>query len=67
PYSVRPAPHATVATPLFWDEVKPGLLPQNFTILNIPERLNKIGDIFTGILGKGIDVNKSIKIRRAPE
>ena len=61
PYSVRPKPHATVATPLYWDEVKPGLLPQNFTILNVPERLAKIGDIFKGVLGKGIDINKSIK------
>ena len=60
PYSVRPRPHATVATPLYWDEVKPGLLPQDFTILNVYERLDKIGDIFKGVLGKGINVNKSI-------
>ena len=51
---------ATVATPLYWDEVKPGLLPQDFTILNVYERLDKIGDIFKGVLGKGINVNKSI-------
>ena len=61
PYSVRPRPGATVATPLFWEEVKTGLTPENFTIINIPERLNKIGDIFKGILGKGIDIQKSIK------
>jgi bifunctional non-homologous end joining protein LigD len=61
PYSVRPRPNATVAAPLFWDEVKPGLSPENFTIKNMPERLNKIGDIFKGVLGKGINISKSIK------
>ncbi|MFZ0452206.1 MAG: DNA ligase D [Ignavibacteriaceae bacterium] len=61
PYSVRPKPHATVAAPLYWEEVKPGLSPQNFTILNIPGRLNETGDIFKGVLGKGIDVNRSIQ------
>ncbi len=61
PYSVRPRPGATVATPLFWEEVKTGLLPENFTILNIPDRINKIGDIFKNVLKKGIDIKKSIK------
>ena len=61
PYSVRPRPGATVATPLHWKEVKPGLSPQNFTILNIHDRLKETGDIFKGVLGKGIDVQKSLK------
>jgi bifunctional non-homologous end joining protein LigD len=61
PYSVRPRPGATVATPLYWEEVKEGLSPKNFTIFNIPDRLNNIGDIFENVLGKGIDINKSIK------
>ena len=61
PYSVRPRPHATVATPLYWEEVKPGLSPQKFTILNIPGRLKEMGDIFKKILGKGIDINKSFQ------
>ena len=61
PYSVRPRPDATVATPLFWKEVKSGLSPKDFTIKNVPQRVEKIGDIFHKILGKGIDINKSIK------
>ena len=61
PYSVRPRPGATIATPLNWKEVKSGLLPQNFTLVNIPHRLEQIGDIFKGILGKGIDIKKSIR------
>jgi bifunctional non-homologous end joining protein LigD len=60
-YSVRPKPGATVSTPLSWKEVKPGLSPQQFTIHNIEQRVKKIGDIFKGVLGKGIDINKCLK------
>ncbi len=60
-YSVRPKPGATVSTPLLWKEVKKGLTPQDFTINNIIKRVKKIGDIFSPILGKGIDLNKCLK------
>ncbi|HEY0679239.1 MAG TPA: DNA ligase D [Chitinophagaceae bacterium] len=61
-YSVRPKPGATVSTPLEWKEVKPGLHPSQFTIYNIMERLKKKGDLFSGVLGKGIDLNKTLKL-----
>lgn len=51
-YSVRPKPHAPVATPLMWKEVKKGLDPNDFTIKTIFKRLDKVGDIFKPILGK---------------
>ena len=60
-YSVRPKAGATVSTPLLWEEVKSGLSPQEFTIKNIMNKVRKTGDIFTGILGKGIDLNKCLK------
>jgi bifunctional non-homologous end joining protein LigD len=60
PYSVRPKPGATVSTPLHWDEVKKGLMPTAFTIKNIPERLEKIGDIFKAVLKTGINLEKII-------
>lgn len=60
-YSLRPKPGATVSTPLLWEEVKPGLSPKNFTIYNSLERVKKMGDIFKGVLGKGIDLKKCIK------
>ena len=60
-YSLRPKPGATVSTPLLWKEVKPGLTPADFNINNIQKRVKKIGDIFTPILGKGIDLNKCLK------
>ena len=60
-YSLRPKPGATVSAPLLWKEVKSGLSPGDFTINNILERVKKTGDIFTGILGKGIDLKKCLK------
>jgi len=60
-YSLRPKPGATVSTPLLWKEVKKGLLPKDFTINNSLERVKKMGDIFKGVLGKGIDLKKCLK------
>jgi bifunctional non-homologous end joining protein LigD len=61
PYSLRPKPGATVSMPLHWDEVKPGLTMKHFTINNSITRLKKEGDLFKGVLGKGIDLEKTIK------
>ncbi|MBF9254039.1 non-homologous end-joining DNA ligase [Pontibacter sp. 172403-2] len=60
-YTVRPMPGATVSTPLVWEEVKPGLSPSDFTIKNIPARLRQIGDVFHGVLGKGVDLVQCLK------
>ncbi len=61
PYSVRPKPGATVSAPLLWKEVKKGLSPKDFNIVNIFKRLGKTGDVFKGVLGKGIDIEKCLK------
>jgi bifunctional non-homologous end joining protein LigD len=61
PYSLRPKPGATVSMPLHWDEVKPGLTMRDFTIFNTADRLKETGDLFKGVLGKGIDLEKTIK------
>ena len=61
PYSLRPKPGATVSMPLHWDEVKPGLTMKHFTIFNSKDRLKNEGDIFKGVLGKGIEIEKVIK------
>jgi len=61
-YSLRPTKEASVSTPLLWKEVKPGLDPADFTIDNTLKRLQKKGDLFTGILGKGIDLKKCLKL-----
>ncbi len=58
PYSVRPRPGASVSTPLLWSEVKKGLDPLDFNIKNTLKRLEKKGDLFLPVLGKGINIQK---------
>lgn len=60
-YSARPKPGASVSTPLYWEEVKKGLSPLNFTIKNILERLKTEGDIFKPVYEKGIDLKKTLE------
>jgi bifunctional non-homologous end joining protein LigD len=50
PYVLRAYPGAPVATPLAWDEVRPGLTPAQFNIFNAPERFAETGDLFAGVL-----------------
>jgi DNA ligase D len=57
-YSARPKPGATVSAPLEWSEVKHGLQISDFTIHNIIKRIEKKGDLFQGVLGKGIEMEK---------
>lgn len=59
-YSLRPKPGATVSMPVTWDEVKPGLTMKHFTIHNAIDRLKETGDLFTGVLGTGIDLMKTL-------
>ena len=60
-YSLRPKPAATVSTPLLWEEVQKGLSPKQFTINNSLQRVKKMGDIFKGVLGKGINIEKCLE------
>ena len=60
PYSLRPKPDATVSMPLHWEEVTKGLKMKNFTIFNAVDRLKETGDIFGGVLGKGINLKKAL-------
>ncbi|PVW16258.1 DNA ligase D [Marixanthomonas spongiae] len=60
PYCVRPVPDACVSTPLLWDEVKPGLIMNAHTIKTLPERLQKMGDLFEPVLSEKIDMESAI-------
>lgn len=60
-YSVRPKPGATVSTPLLWKEVKRGLHPDQFTMHNIARRLEKHGDLFSGVLKERTNLRKCLK------
>jgi bifunctional non-homologous end joining protein LigD len=61
PYSLRPRKNAPVSTPLMWDEVKAGLNPEKFNIKTIHKRLEKIGDIFSGILVEEISIESCLR------
>jgi bifunctional non-homologous end joining protein LigD len=60
PYSLRPKPGATVSMPLHWEELKKGLKMQDFTLVNAMQRIQKEGDLFKPVLGKGINMKKAI-------
>ncbi len=58
PYSLRPKRGMPVSTPLHWNELKKGLTPTTYNLKNIGERVAAEGDIFGGVLGKGINLKK---------
>jgi bifunctional non-homologous end joining protein LigD len=47
--------------PLHWDEVKKGLTVQQFNIFNAVDRIKEQGEIFKGVIGKGINLKKILK------
>lgn len=60
PYVVRAYDGAPAATPLRWDEVKPGLSPSQFTIRNAPPRFEEMGDLFAGVLQKPQTLDRAV-------
>jgi bifunctional non-homologous end joining protein LigD len=44
PYVVRAVPEASVSMPLHWDELKPGLSPDKFTVKTVFRRLSRQKD-----------------------
>jgi bifunctional non-homologous end joining protein LigD len=68
PYSLRPKPGAPVSMPLHWDEVKKGLKITDFNIRNAIHRLKETGDLFKGVLGKGVNIERALKkLNRLPD
>ena len=61
PYSLRPKPGATVSMPLAWEEVKPGLKIQDFTIYNAAAEVFKERIFLNRCLGKESILNLSLK------
>ncbi len=61
PYSLRPKPGASVSMPLDWSEIKKGLQIQQFNIFNAVDKIQEQGDIFKGVLGKGINMKQTLK------
>lgn len=51
-YSVRPRPLATVSTPVTWEEVATGIRIEDFRIDIVPQRIEKVGDLFEPLLAR---------------
>ncbi|MBP6377958.1 MAG: DNA ligase D [Kaistella sp.] len=61
-YSLRPKNDAPVSMPIEWEELKTGLKPTDFNIENALERIEKKGDLFKPVLGKGFDMLKALEL-----
>jgi bifunctional non-homologous end joining protein LigD len=61
PYVVRAYAGAPVATPLAWDEVRPGIAPGQFTLANAMDRFSRVGDLFAGVLDKPQSLAKAFE------
>jgi bifunctional non-homologous end joining protein LigD len=51
-----------VSAPLLWKEVKPGLHPSQFHMGNMLQRVEKKGDLFEAVLGKGFALQKALAL-----
>ena len=51
-YSVRPRAGAPVSTPILWEELD-SVVPGDFTIATIWERVGRFGDLFAPVLRGG--------------
>lgn len=59
-YSPRATPQATISMPVSWDELNT-IYPTDFTIFTVPDRLAKIGDMWSGILDARRDLSQILK------
>lgn len=63
-YSPRPLPHASVSTPVTWDELG-DLDPAGLTLRTVPELLATRGDAWEGIESAGGDLGPALGLWRA--
>lgn len=60
-WSLRPERGAPVATPLTWPEVEAGVVPTDFTIATIWERLERVGDLGRPVLERAQDLGQAMR------
>jgi bifunctional non-homologous end joining protein LigD len=61
-YSVRPKPGAPVSAPCTWDELERGdVAPQSFTLPNLPQRLARVGDLWSDLYASGTPLDEAIQ------
>lgn len=62
-YSVRPEQGAPISCPLTWDELEQGLVrPGQVNLGNYTTRLNKVGDLFAGMLDIEQDLTQILQL-----
>jgi bifunctional non-homologous end joining protein LigD len=61
PYVVRPVEAASVSTPLEWDELETEFRLEDFTLLTVPRRLERVGDLFRTALSRPQDLAPAIQ------
>jgi bifunctional non-homologous end joining protein LigD len=60
PYAVRPKPGAPVSAPCTWEEVVRGdAAPQTFTVRNMKDRLDAVGDLWNDLRKRGRSLKRS--------
>jgi bifunctional non-homologous end joining protein LigD len=60
-YTVRAKPGAPVSAPCTWEEIERGKVqPQTFTLRDMPERIDKVGDLWTDLRKRGRSLTKAI-------
>jgi len=56
-YSARASDYAGVSTPVSWEEIEAGFDREDFTIQTVPERLARMGDLWTSLRkSKGVNL-----------
>jgi bifunctional non-homologous end joining protein LigD len=65
-YAVRPRPGAPVSAPCTWEEIeRADVDPRTFTLKNMPARLARIGDAWSGLRKRGRSLRRPIeRLRR---
>jgi bifunctional non-homologous end joining protein LigD len=60
-YALRPKPGAPVSAPCTWEEVEGGkVMPQSFTLRNMPDRMEKVGDLWADMRKKGRSLTRAV-------
>ena len=59
-YSLRPLPGVPVSTPISWDELD-GMYPTSLNIHSVPDRIEKMGDLWADILGAKHDLSRLLE------
>jgi len=49
-YSVRPTRYASVSTPVTWEELEAGVRIEDFTLRNVPARVERLGDLWKPLM-----------------